>query len=128
MFCILVSVVCYFEFILKSKKLITDSEDRCRLKGTRQFAIGIFFFSLSSSLASRDSRSKMLMKLNFLLKYQMFHAWTLLWKKSENMVFHLRRSSSPRFVCLAVVFELIFQRSSIVERLCKVISVKQKMS
>lgn len=43
-FCILVSVVCYFEFILKSKKLITDSEDRCRLKGTRQFAIGIIFF------------------------------------------------------------------------------------
>ena len=86
------------------------------------------FFSLSSSLASRDSRSKMLINLNFLLKYKMFCAWTLLWKKSENMVFHLRRSSSPLFVCLAVVFERIFQRSSIVECLCKLILVKQKMS
>ena len=77
-FCILVSTVCYFEFMLKRKKLITDSEDRCRLRGTRQFAIGIilsfflffFFFFHSSSLASRDSRSKMLINLNFLLKYQ----------------------------------------------------------
>ena len=43
-FCILVSTVCYFEFMLKRKKLITDSEVRCRLRGTRQFAIGIIIY------------------------------------------------------------------------------------
>lgn len=90
-FCILVSVVCYFKFILKSKNLITDSEDRWRLKGTRQLLCNWdnFFFH-PSSLASRESRRKILINLNFLLKYQMFRDWTLLWKKSENMVFHLR--------------------------------------